>query len=524
LTWPWAYDYLVSMLLGSILVFSPDASPMAVLAYLPLFFLLINTALFTLLLRETGLAKPFIVLALLAFALLPTTQNLHGIGVVDHHMAELAFVLATAWLGLKLFTDFSRRRLAVALGVTLGLAPAFHNSLFVLQIPLLFAVLICWTRGIGARRASHDLLGGSLLVATLAALLPSATFLAGRFEFATHSWFHLYVAASSAALVVACGRTRFSTRNALLIVLGAIVLSVPILLEIMKGAAFLAGETALLDHIVEVRSPLAMWMESGRLLDVSRYLSLLILVAPLLIVGSMFVLLRSRSPRDIFLMCVAAFGLSLLLTQFRLHPFGSWALPVLAFWFIQRAGQLKSWPQRWLTIGASALVAIAFQPPVMHQLFLQLPVGLTDRYEYSRPIYLALGELCAAEPGVVLAIPDDGHPIRYHSDCSVISNNFLLTRQHGEKALFATALLNTPAAEFREAAPLVKYILLRPENLWQESAGGLQPVPREAVLESSPRLVRDLFAGEMPEGFQILGEIPVNDDRGLAYARLVRVH
>ena len=524
LTWPWAYDYLMSVLVRLFLLLSPGSSPMAVLAYLPLPFLLINTALYTLLLRDCGLRKEFIVLALIVFAFSPTTQGLHGIGRVDHHMAELTFVLLSVWLGLRFFAGPASLARAAALGIALGVAPAFHNSLFILQLPVLIAAFVCWLRGSLDDRRGNDVLATALFAATLLALLPSATFLAGRFEFATHSWFHLYIAACSAGILVALGRTRPSLRSVAMATMVSAVLSVPVLLELVKGATFLTGVTTLLDSIVEVRSPLAMWIESGQLTDVTRYYGLLIVAAPVLIIGAAAVLARSRSPRDILLMSAVLIGLSLALFQFRLHPFGAWALPVASLWFVQQIGAAKSWPQRGLTVAAAVVVAVSLQPPLMHQLFKQMPTGLTERYEFTRPMYLALGELCAAEPGVVLAIPDDGHPIRYHTDCKVIANNFLLTRQHGEKALLANALLDSPAADLRQSAPYVKYLLLRPQNIWREEDGMVRAVPRELVLQSSPRLVREMFGEHLPEGFELLGEIPIDDNRGLAYARLVRVN
>ena len=54
-------------------------------------------------------------------------------------------------------------------------------------------------------------------------------------------------------------------------------------------------------------------------------------------------------------------------------------------------------------------------------------------FQDSRPI---LGDAAASlreEPGIVLADNDAGHYIRYYTECSVIANNFLLTRQHEEK-------------------------------------------------------------------------------------------
>ena len=69
------------------------------------------------------------------------------------------------------------------------------------------------------------------------------------------------------------------------------------------------------------------------------------------------------------------------------------------------------------------------------------------------------------DPGIVLADNDAGHYIRYYTECSVIANNFLLTRQHEQKIRQIDYLTSLPAAALPGAAPFVRYMLVRPVSI-----------------------------------------------------------
>ena len=97
LTWPWAYDYFASRLVLALLFLGIADQPGTVLAFIPVGFALINVGLFTLVLRAAGIGPASSAVALVAFALSPLNQGLHGVGVIDHHFVELSFVLLSAW-------------------------------------------------------------------------------------------------------------------------------------------------------------------------------------------------------------------------------------------------------------------------------------------------------------------------------------------------------------------------------------------------------------------------------------------
>ena len=131
---------------------------------------------------------------MLCFALSPLTQFLHAIGMIDHHYIEHTFVLATIWLGLRWFENPASTARAVALGATLGLACAFHNGLFILQLVPLTAVFVLWVRNTAPPRAALRGFAVALLVTTQLILLPSEPYRRLMFEFGLLSWFHFYIA------------------------------------------------------------------------------------------------------------------------------------------------------------------------------------------------------------------------------------------------------------------------------------------------------------------------------------------
>ena len=134
LNWPWAYDYLLALSLRGAMSVRPDLRPMQFLAYVPVFWVFINVGLLTLIARQVRLSAIPAAIGLLAFSLLPLTQSLHGLGLIDHHFIELTFVLLTVLFGLRFFEQ-QRTRDGAVLGGILGIAVAFHNGLFILQIP-----------------------------------------------------------------------------------------------------------------------------------------------------------------------------------------------------------------------------------------------------------------------------------------------------------------------------------------------------------------------------------------------------
>ena len=284
ITWPWAYDYLMAIALSVALWLRPSMEPMAFLAQVPVAWLVVNMGLLTLIARRIALKPALAAIGLLGFALLPLTQTLHGVGIIDHHYIELTFELAALWSGLGFFSEPRRPRDALIFGLILGIAPAFHNGLFILQIPVLVCMLVHWLREQMPDTRILCWFSAALVGSTLLVLLPSEPFRDMQFEFWTLSWFHLYIACCGAIGILFLAYRPFAKLNiALLIALG-LVLIIPLIAKIISGAAFLGGDLILLDQVAEVKSPIARVQEFDGLHWVTSFYSWLIFLTPILIV------------------------------------------------------------------------------------------------------------------------------------------------------------------------------------------------------------------------------------------------
>lgn len=524
LTWPWAYDYLMAQSLKLALWVNPDLEPMKFLAYVPVYWTLINTGLFIAIARAAGLPLSLTAIATLAFALGGMTLILHVVGSIDHHFIELTFVQAAVLAGLHFFRERSGRAIAVVFGCVLGMAPAFHNSLFILQIPLILASGILWLKGRSLSTGKASVLAASLTVSCLLFVLPSEPFRDFRFEYATHSWFHLYVTACSSIVLIALSRIRFSKRGLVSMVALGTLLVLPLAFQILYGVYFLQGATIRLDMIEEVKGPLEMYLRAGQSSDVTRYYGWFVVLAPLLIVAYGWQLFVAGSSSRIFFASAAVLGLILLLAQFRLHVFGYWALLLGPFVLAQDLARRRQLPLALVSVAALALVAVAIQPTMKHQHFKNPVPGLSKAYAMAHSLYPILAAECAKSPGIVLSYGDEGHPVRYHTDCSVIVNNFLLTPLHGKKVREADALLDLTPESLLDARPEVAYVFVRLYGVFRETPSGPEPVPPAELAAINSRLFIHLVGREeLPDEFEMLGEVRSGDDRDIAVARLFRI-
>jgi len=516
--WPWAYDYLLAKVAQLALWIEPLVDPLAVISYVPVVWILVNAALFMAICSATRLPPEMRLLAMLCFALSPLTQLLHAVAMLDHHYVEHTFVLLTVWLGLRWFARMDSRGRAVGLGVALGFAPAFHNGLFILQLIPLGTLFLLWLRGDAPPRKSLLAFAAALSLATLLAVVPSEPFRRGMFEFGLLSWFHLYVACATSAAVIFMGLRAYSPRQ--LVVLGAVclALAIPLARQVVSGAGFLAGSFSALADIAEVRSPYAMFESFGFVATISYY-SWLLLGAPLLLAYYGYRAWRERTADRLYYAVAAVFGLALLLDQFRLHYFGFFALVTGSLLAVDTLRRRFGWHRGAVFVGAFAAIALAHRPSV-ERLFLFHAPGSEIDYANLVPLYEELGRLCADEPGVVLAHSDDGSPILFHSDCSVISNNFILRAEDERYINEIARLMRLSPAEIRLDRPDVKYLLLRTRDFVVVEDNTVKLAP------SNPIAMQLLTNSAPPPGYELVSTVRWRmDDAGATaiFARLYKI-
>lgn len=512
--WPWAFDYLMGQAAALAIWLRPSMDPLAFLSYVPVFWLAVNAALFLAAAGRAGLELPQRALAMLAFALAPFVQLMHMVGRVDHHFAEFTFVLLVTWLGLRWFSASRDRASAIGLGLALGLAPGFHNGLFILQIPLLVCVGILWLRGERLPRHNLHALAVALMAATLLVVLPSEPFRQGLFEFGLLSWFHLYAAACTSVVLVFTGWRECDKISLAMLAGICVLLALPLLGQLTHGAAFLSRDISILENVIEATSPFELFFgQFGPLWTVAHY-SWLLLIAPLLLVYYLWCASRRSAPRDLFFAVMTIFGLAFLLAQFRFYYFGLFGLIVGSLLVVQRLSARLKWDRGLVVVGLLAVLLVAYQPPLRQKLFDVYALGAAPLYERARPIFLDLAERCARDPGVILADEHDGNYLLFHTECSVISNNFILTLEDERKIEQIGDMMRLSPDALREFEPDVKYVLLRAKDFLVVRDGKIE------IASNAPLGTALLSDAELPDGFELIRTIWVpRDGKPELYAR-----
>jgi len=520
ISWPWAYDWLMAKAAALAVWLVPSLDPMAFIAYVPVAWILVNAALFIAAAGSLGLSKEMRALAMFCFAFSPLTQLLHSIGMVDHHYIEHTFVLLNAWLGLRWFERPDDARRAGALAAVLGTATAFHNGLFILQLFALAAVFVLWARDSAPAASALRRFGVVLVVTTLLVLLPSEPFRRGMFEFGLHSWFHLYIAVCTASVMAFMAWRRVS-RAAFAGLAGlSAALALPLGTQLAAATGFLGGTFSILDDISEVRSPYRMFTETVGPLETAGYYSWLLLLVPALLAFYLYQLSRERRPKRVFFAVVVVLGLALLLDQMRLHYFGYFALVTGALLVLDELRERLHWHRGVVFVGAFGALVLAFQPALRERLFIHYAPSADPEYASALPLFLELKTLCADDPGTVLASNDDGSAILFHSECSVIANNFVLRNEDKTHIDEITRLMGLTPDQIRAERPDVKYLLLRVRDfsVFRDNVAYLvadSPVAKQLLMDPTP-----------PPGFVLLKTIRRRLDEEASagtYAKLFKV-
>lgn len=521
LVWPWGYDYAMGWIVRLAVNAGISSEPINVLVWLPVVAVAATIALIILVGRGLGLSNWSITLAALCMALAPTTQQLHGTGQIDHHFAELIFLLAALASGLAWLHRPGRISRTVILAAALGVAPAIHNGLFILPLPLLATAFAFWLQGRNLPVKTVAAFAGVLLVTTFAILLPSLPFRLGRFEFFTLSWFHLYTAACTAAALGLMASLRPTRGGITVVVMIGVALTLPVISEIRLAQSFLGGTIEYLNGIGEMQSPLTLMANQGGD-TLTRYYSYLIWVAP--ITGAICVVQcwRERTSVRLLFWITAVMGLILLSLQLRLHYFGGFALYLP--WLVLLNDFLLKRPEiykKGLLI-ASLLLLLLYAPALRYQLGAPMPRANDMSFENIYPLFEVLHDACEKDPGIVLIDNDAGHYVRYLTSCSVIANNFLLTPQQIKKVDEIQHLYSLSPEELQQQAPLIKYVVVRPFRIGPGPDGKF----RYTFFTGTTRLANALLlqsAASLPPDYVLLKEIRFKELGNAPYAKLYQI-
>jgi hypothetical protein len=525
LTWPWGYDWLMAQIVrGEIALLGPR-EPMSVLAYVPVFSLTITMALVLAISGVLRLSMPLRALLVLCFAVSPLTQGLYGVGMLDHHFAEQIFVLLSIWLTMLWLRGTRPVLSAVALGCALGAAVTIHNGLFILQLPVIAALALLWLRGSMPESRSITWFAVALALSTLLVALPAAALRQGEFQYYLLSWFHVYVAACTAILAVLLSRWQYTRRHLAWITVIAALMVVPVVAQVISGGEFVTGNMEALKGIDEARS-----LADVALKNPARIAILYGMFGWLAPVAILFALVQlRREPRSemVYFWICSLLMLALLVMQMRFQNFGSLALYAIPLVAMEKLRERRPASGTAIALGACALVALAFIPSFRSQLFLRLPPGLDADYANTRKLYPVLAAACRDRAGVALGTTDQGHYIRYHTDCPVIANNFRLTPQHLEKVQRVEHLYSLSPEQLLAEAPELHYIVATMDSLFEARPDNtLQRKSIEALKSVNSRLNVELLltdVSKLPARYKMIHEIVIDDATPLAIARVFEI-
>lgn len=495
--WPWAYDAFLGLGLKLAQWIQPGLRPMQLLAWWGPALLLLNLGLVALTARRLGLRPGVQLVVFACVALCPQILFRHAFGMLDHHGAELTAALLALWTGLR-WTDAPTRANAVLHAVVLGLALGIHNGLFLLQAFSLLTIGWLWLRRDARLRATLPHYAVALVAATLLIALPSLAFQQGLFEYYLLSWFHLVAACCTAAAAVAM--SRWAPDRSGLAVIAAIGAGCGALLAwLAKGSAsFVSGDMAELRTIGET---ISIWESLDTLgtREFISYYTLPALMAPLTIAALAFA--PWLEGRRAWLAVFTVLGFALFALQSRFWTYG--LVPSILCAGVALETLLRRSPQPLaqqalvLTLAGALFLALVpasvAQPP---------PRGGSHWYAPVEAMLPTLAKVCDSGSGTVLADANYGHFITYHTDCSVVANNFILTSLQLEKRRTVREWFALSAEQYRQDGAVPELVLVDapPALLRHFARTGVEP--RRA---DPRRLVRELLA-ETPDGFEIIAE------------------
>jgi len=523
LAWPWGYDTVMARITSLFGPFANRDDANRVLMNIPPAAAPIAVALVLNIARQLKL--PFLLAALfvMGFAALPTVHGLFRPGDIDHHFAELLWTLGTLSAGIWFFRPGAPSYAAgIVLGCVLGTPLGIHNSLFILQVPVALTLALFWLQGVAFPDRARILgFAGALCVTATLMCIPSEPWRRGIFEFYTLSWFHFYIATCVAVFSVLLSWMRRTGRNIAILGLAAGAALVPLFGSLSFGGEFVSGELDSIRDIMEASSPYETYRSYGEEMS-TRILSWMMwLTGPMLLLNLWWVF-RARTTEWRFVALVGVLGLALMQFQLRFAVFAATSMlltPALLAGFI---AERRPETRNGVLLASVLLFGIAFFPTLKNWQTRWLLSG-NQSYTWMRPAFPVLKAACDERPGVVLADIDAGHWIRYHSECSVIGDVFLLTPLHAAKALESARLLRLTPAELLAESRDIRYVLVRQSTgLFLDETGRERP-DLDKLRDTLPALSRELLApaATLPPQYRIRGE--ARTPGGQVYARLYEI-
>jgi hypothetical protein len=492
--WPWTYDSVLAWITKGFGPFANESEATRMLMHVPVAVGVMFIGLVLLVGTQLELSFLLRTLLVLGMAALPVVSGSFAVGNVDHHFAELLWTVLVLASGLWFARTPEKSAAAICLGLALATANGVHNSMFVLQFPVVLYFGLRWLRGQALPPARSMLAFAiSLVLGTLLICVPSQPWQKGSFEFYSLSWFQLYIAGITGAFCAVLARVPRKPANVAMLSLAALLALLPMVHMLSLAGSFMSGRLDMLQDILEVKSPYQLYLDHGSRGSTAQ-LSWLMWLYPLSLLFNIDLARRTPDAALQFFAVLAIFGLTLMQLQYRFHVFGDLSMVATPLLAIQMAQRHRPGLATRLGYLAAVGMIVAYLPTAPAWNPQRLTAGQQGYREFA-PVFPVMREACAERPGIVLGNVHAGHWVRYHSACSVIANVFLLTPQHAAKVESTRQLMALSPQQLAEATEGVRYVFVF-------HSLALSPAPTEPPLD----IIRQ---GMSPLESQLLAPVPL---------------
>ncbi len=324
-TWPWAYDWTLSLIVRLGLALHVSQDPMAILDHLPVVGFVIAETLMLVICRQLRISVWGTLIALLATAFFPLNQIQYAVGNFHHHFAEHLFVLGGTGRGSDLAAPagFAGSGLSDRCGARPQRRRA-HRTIhsagtaglrFCLDLDQENATAAAYP-GILRSARGHDACGRLAVARSARRALRSlyAVVVPGVLRRLHGSLLRAAVAAATVALSIA------------LLCIAAVVMALPALGVLIFAEQFVTNGINGMDTIGEVHSPWYILLQPGGVSRLISNYSALIFLLPATLVYSGWRLWRETQRDQVLFWMACVLGLVLVMQQIRMNYFGSFAL------------------------------------------------------------------------------------------------------------------------------------------------------------------------------------------------------
>jgi hypothetical protein len=227
------------------------------------------------------------------------------------------------------------------------------------------------------------------------------------------------------------------------------------------------------------------------------YYSGLIFLLPFTLILFFRLTMAQQRQQQIYFLIAIVIGTILMFAQLRFKYHASYILLIPLLVVMQNWKQASQEHRLLITL---LLFVGCFIGP-FNRLYETRSLGGQGAYRVLFPFYQAIGKQCQAQPGVLLAHPDEGHYLRFYTDCVIVASNLLATPRDFEYKALAFKAFQLPLADMVQQYDWIDYIYARRED-------GFLPGLDEAAVRAMNRGVReDILLQETPGQVQVLFEI-----------------